>query len=887
MSALFRWPRCGRPFRSCLGATVVLLLGLGASRLCAQTWEPGSNHFGPTGRTWIEYRVGDLPIILSAPHGGEDRPSNSILPDRTGNVTTVRDSNTTELADEIAAEIFRRSGRRAHQVMSHLHRIKLDPNREIGEAALGNANAEAAWHYYHDSLEVARQEVIKAHGRGFLIDIHGHGHAIQRLELGYDLTTSEINLTDAQLDTPYRLTRSSVRTLASATPTLLSQLLRGPNAFGTMLMDAGYDSVPSAQIPRPNGDDYFSGGYITETHTSRADAGPICGFQLECHSTGVRNTSTNRRNFAIAFVDVLHDFLRIHYQYDLGCRPQVRLEVIPERVAEGTPAKIRLHRQGDRRASMTVQPVLSGTATAGADFFSPAASVILPAGANFVDVNLATIADGLAEGTETLVFGLALPAGAEMVGEAEVTVLLEDLQTVQVWVEAVEPVVAPGGTARFQLRRTASTGSLTVGLAAAGTARAGWDYPSDWPPATVTWAAGQTLVELAAPLVADGRRRPDRSLSLTVGGGPNHRVGVPGAATVTVVDPVGTEAGPVLHLGGAADADAAADLAVPGRRLGLQPNGAMGPVPGGTVARPHWSFDGQKDQPNDIANDAIFVPPMAAAPEGAFSISLRFRTPTLSGNGSRSLLAFGAIDQPESVHILMVESNRQLRTAFRDSNDSTSATALDAGTGFANNAWHHYALVVQPGQPARVFVNGVERNTSSRGGDPMPTPQVMWLGWRDGSTTNRHWMGQLADVRWYHRALAVDEVAALAADRPDWALWARARQLDPVSQVAMRDSLGQPLYAHYALGGLPDRPGRLPSAEILTNGDRVFRWAERANVPGLVVTPERLQAGGFGPVGSSLTETVETFETVDEVWRERTLRAPAGTGAEVIRLRVQ
>ena len=48
---------------------------------------------------------------------------------------TEIDANTQELARAVADEFYTRTGHRVHLIASHLHRIKLDPNREIVEAA--------------------------------------------------------------------------------------------------------------------------------------------------------------------------------------------------------------------------------------------------------------------------------------------------------------------------------------------------------------------------------------------------------------------------------------------------------------------------------------------------------------------------------------------------------------------------------------------------------------------------------------------------------------------------------------------------------------------------------------------------------------------------------
>lgn len=859
--------------RAVLASLAVLI----AAPLAAQPWVPGVNYYGPSGQSWIVYRAGDMPLILTAPHGGELRPSS--LPDRTGDVTTTRDSNTTELSNAIAAEIYNRSGRRPHQVSSLLHRIKLDPNREIYEAALGHPLAETAYHAFHDFVTIARGEVVREFGRGFLIDVHGHGHTIQRLELGYTLSTSEINYIDWLLDRPEYLTRSSIRTLAANSPTIFSQLLRGPNAFGTLIMNEGYRAVPSLNDPSPGSNPYFAGGYITQVHTSVADGGPICGFQMECHSTGVRNNATNRAAFAVAMANAIHDFFRIHYGVDLGLRPQVRLEWIGDRVAEGGTARLRLHRAGDRRAAMTVQLVLAGTAASGADFTAPPGTINLPAQASYVDIVVPVLSDAAEEGTETIVASVVVPAGAEVIGAPSTTLHIEDAGSVQVWVEAVESEVVAGGTARFRVRRTAGAGVATVGLAAGGTARAGWDYADGWPPATVTLAAGVTTVDLEVPLPAESRRRPDRALTLTVAAGPGHRVGIPGTAEVVIASAPSAEAGPVLHLGGAAGSDRAQDLANANRRIGRLPDPAGGPQAGGTARRPHWSFDGFEQ--------ALFVPPLAAAPDGAFTVAIRFRTASFSGSGVRSLLAMGGFDQPESVHLYMLESNRQLRTVIWDGGENPGRATLDAGTSYANNTWHHYALVVAPGQPARVYVNGVHRVAEAFAGAPIPTPQHLWIGWREGNFNNRYWPGQLADLRWYHRALTDAEITDLAADTPGWALWKGDHGLGPEALPGLRDAHGHPLFAVFALGGELDRGMLLPRVGSAGDGRQVLRWLERADISGLQVIPERLGPGGFIPLDAGYSDSQETFETIGETWRERTVTAPAGAETGIIRLKIQ
>ena len=69
---------------------------------------PGRGQFGE--KNYIEYLPGDLPLVISAPHGGREKPEE--IPSRTQGVVDI-DTNTQELARTIADEIHANdSGRR-------------------------------------------------------------------------------------------------------------------------------------------------------------------------------------------------------------------------------------------------------------------------------------------------------------------------------------------------------------------------------------------------------------------------------------------------------------------------------------------------------------------------------------------------------------------------------------------------------------------------------------------------------------------------------------------------------------------------------------------------------------------------------------------------------
>ena len=278
-------------------------------------YEAGTSYFGRA--RYVEYIPGELPLILSAPHGGDLTPAE--IPDRTWG-TSVTDTNLRETTLAVREALIQRTGKAPHVILSHLKRTKLDPNREIVEAAQGNPFAENAWNEFQGFIEVARSEVAERYGSGFYLDLHGHGHAIARAELGYLLGATQLGLGDAALDAGGLGAQSSIRALAEASPLSFSALLRGASSFGAYLAAEGVPSVPSPAAPSPGEADYFSGGYNTDRHGSRR-GGTISGLQIELHRPGVRDTDENRRAFAAALAKVVEAYMLRHWGFFAEPRP--------------------------------------------------------------------------------------------------------------------------------------------------------------------------------------------------------------------------------------------------------------------------------------------------------------------------------------------------------------------------------------------------------------------------------------------------------------------------------------------------------------------------------------------------------------------------------------
>jgi len=290
----------------------ILIGWLFVPSIFGQTFTPGQSYFGAN--NYIEYKAGNLPILLSAPHGGLLTPSS--IPDRNcSGCTTVNDYNTQELARALYDAIYARSGCYPYMVINRLHRRKLDANRDLPEAADGDPIAGKAWEEFHGFLEQAHYAVEHDFGKGFYIDLHGHGHAVQRLELGYLLSKSELQLSDNTLNTNTFVRYSSIRNLADHNANDLShaELLHGSESFGSLLSERGYPAVPSAQDPYPDGaEDYFDGGYNTARYSSYP-RGAIDGVQIECNRTGVRDSIQQVKRFADSLAVTLLEYLHIHY----------------------------------------------------------------------------------------------------------------------------------------------------------------------------------------------------------------------------------------------------------------------------------------------------------------------------------------------------------------------------------------------------------------------------------------------------------------------------------------------------------------------------------------------------------------------------------------------
>lgn len=299
-------------------SVLFLLFVLIGNWACAQNIDFGKNNY-------IEYQHGNFPLIISVAHGGTTEPSS--IPDRACNDPVYAvDAFTIETALEIKKSIYAKTGCYPHIIISHLKRNKLDPNRNELDGACGNQEAIVAWQEFHYFIAKARRTANQEYNYNtFFVDLHGHSNPIERVELGYLLYDDELQFSDNILNTEKYINYSSIKRLANGNFNNYThtELLKGPDAFGTLLSHRNFPAVPSQSIPFPGtNSNYFSGGYITANHTSYNPDAPINGLQMELNFNNIRNTATNRTKFAAAFADATIEYMKTHFNLNWNsCKP--------------------------------------------------------------------------------------------------------------------------------------------------------------------------------------------------------------------------------------------------------------------------------------------------------------------------------------------------------------------------------------------------------------------------------------------------------------------------------------------------------------------------------------------------------------------------------------
>lgn len=213
--------------------------------------------------------AGVLPIVLSAPHGGRDPiPGISVRKGQgVAQFATERDSNTAELAEQIAVTLDSQMGGRPFLVVARFERKYVDANRAPAEA-YEDPSARFYYDAYHHALEQACGSIRNRWGRGLLIDLHGQGVEKETIFGGTAKGLSMVHL-------EHRFGREAI----AGSKSILGQLVT-----------KGYKVAPESLSGTER---RFTGGFIVRNYGSHRATG-IDAIQLEFGSALRERHNLNR-----------------------------------------------------------------------------------------------------------------------------------------------------------------------------------------------------------------------------------------------------------------------------------------------------------------------------------------------------------------------------------------------------------------------------------------------------------------------------------------------------------------------------------------------------------------------------------------------------------------
>lgn len=219
-------------------------------------------------------------------------------------------------------------------------------------------------------------------------------------------------------------------------------------------------------------------------------------------------------------------------------------------------------RTGATVSPLTVDYVVSGTATNGTDYTTIQNSVTIQAGQSSANIDIGAGTDALTEEAETAIITLSGSANYT-IGTASATVVIGDVQSTDtgnpaVTVTAQDSTASEAGSSTGTFRVTRSSGTdkyLIVNFTMAGTASSGSDYSLSNGSSVILMIPGESYVDttLIPTDDADSEGSEVATMSITAREG-YYTLGTPSSANITIED---NEAAPQTVTVSATDSAAA------------------------------------------------------------------------------------------------------------------------------------------------------------------------------------------------------------------------------------------------------------------------------------------------------------------------------------------
>lgn len=224
------------------------------------------------------------------------------------------------------------------------------------------------------------------------------------------------------------------------------------------------------------------------------------------------------------------------------------------------PGAFTLSRTGATDAPLTVNLLITGSATNGVDYSTIPTSVTIPSGQEALVIDLVPVDDGVLEGDENVLLSVQPGSGytAEVPSVALIVIVDSSRPRVTVTASGTSASEAGPVAGRFTFTRTGAVDEpLLVQFSRSGSATNGLDYASiGGNTAFVTIPAGSSSVDLPIVPLADNAVEPAETVVVTLMEADGYLIGDSATATVTIEDdparitvtasqPNASEAGPV------------------------------------------------------------------------------------------------------------------------------------------------------------------------------------------------------------------------------------------------------------------------------------------------------------------------------------------------------
>ena len=239
---------------------------------------------------------------------------------------------------------------------------------------------------------------------------------------------------------------------------------------------------------------------------------------------------------------VVYDNIRVvNLDKDPGI-PLLSVEATDDAGVEsgGDTIEFTVHRSGDTAEAKTVDVVIGGTATEGADYTVESKSVTIPAGAESASFVVTPVDDKLGELEETVIASLKLDLGAYEINHeyTATAILADDGDTATVSITATDAQAYERLAEDLILYTVTRTGDdsedVAVTIKVSGSATADTDYEGDFAELEIFAFESEAFIEVSP--VDDAEAEGDETIELTVVAGEGYAVGESATATATIRD---------------------------------------------------------------------------------------------------------------------------------------------------------------------------------------------------------------------------------------------------------------------------------------------------------------------------------------------------------------